>query len=142
MSDPLANPSSSQPVTLTSLSDCIIDVDDRLGLVNRKLNAARHDIIAIAIGIVVVAFGVLGVGYFVYDNARSIADLGAKQTSGETQRASADETQRSGMCTAIEAWRGAYSDAARNAYPGGTGLYDDLYRQLSNASKILKCGSA
>lgn len=142
MSDPLINPNPLPPITLTSLSDHIVEIDDRISLVNRKLEVAQRDVIVIAVGITIVIFAFLGIGYFVYDNARSIADLSAKQTSGEIQRANMDETQRNGMCIAVEAWRGTYSSAGRNAYPGGTGLYDELYRQLTQASKILKCGPA
>lgn len=82
---------------------------------------------------------ILLVGYLDHQSRARVGDLAARQVAASVEQARISGQARNAICLAIQSWRATYSTPGRDAYPGGGGRYDALYKGLAEASGAANC---
>ena len=142
-SDPLIGgpPIPDDPITLTMVSDHVVDVDERLSKVNSQVQSARAwAVIGVILGVVAILLSAYLI-YITNDLGNQIGALRTETVANDTERARVDNIHTTAICQAVEDMRGTFSVAGRNAYPLGPVAYDDYYNRLAASVQPLGCGT-
>jgi hypothetical protein len=126
--DPLISPTA-QPIPDEVIQQAQVRNQARLeSLIVTALGGAL-----VALVIAVIA----GIGVLLINNHVDAQD--ARITASDDERARVDAQLRDGICRTVLALRGTSSTALRDAWPNGTGPFDQFYAQITAASAGLKC---
>jgi hypothetical protein len=126
--DPLISPTA-QPIPDEVIQQAQVRNQARLeGLILAALSGAL-----VALVIAVIA----GIGVLLINNHVDAQD--ARITASDVERARADAQLRDGICKTVLALRGTSSTALRDAWPTGTGPFDQFYAQINAVGVGLKC---
>lgn len=126
--DPLISPTA-QPIPDKVVQQA--QVRNQARLESLILAALGGALVALVIAVIA------GIGVLIVNNHVSGQD--ARITAGDVERARVDAQLRDGICKTVLALRGTSSTALRDAWPNGTGPFDQFYAQITAASAGLKC---